>query len=382
MKQYADFSQDSGDLTYLQKVLAKGIIVAREPILVGTQLLAQNTKLVGQPGKTLEFKKTNKIYVNDFNEKDDLPYISKTEGGTPIGVDDPTFDYDMVDITPSLYGGREPITKVAIDDNDEDTLNNTKTALAKAMARKSDRRILDTILGTTVIAGVETATGDGAKTKFQLKNAVPADIDHVLYVTKVTVDDAEKVFGTDYWIDFYRGHIEFLVAPANLKKVKWWGAYATGRYAGEVATVNSFGYVDMVINKNKIVSRYGSPTDIVQNENQTGNLEIDDKFIAAAVSPDGQKVIKNGIIGTISNLRVLTTQQMYEGVSVVVERGAEMGYLCYKQNLYIEVEKIPNKAGDLMIKTWEMSKPGIVNSDVIQLILNSHPYAKKITTVD
>jgi hypothetical protein len=73
---------------------------------------------------------------------------------------------------------------------------------------------------------------------------------------------------------------------------------------------------------------------------------------------------------------------MYEGVSVVVERGAEMGYLCYKQNLYIEVEKIPNKAGDLMIKTWEMSKPGIVNSDVIQLILNSHPYAKKITTVD
>lgn len=376
-KQYEEFTQHVSDLTYLQEVIAKEIIVAREPLLVGEQFFAKDTSLVGTSGETKTFRTRNAVYAMPFDEGEDVPAVADSSG-TPI---DPTFTYGTAKITPAPFGASDTITGLDIETADLNLIGQTKDAIAAAMARLSDKRAWEIMLydAVTTKAGVlpklttDTINTVDGTTKYQLSKT------QVTNIVSVEINSVAQTMGVDYWIDFYNGRIELAANPGTHAAWLVVVFQYTARNATNATTITTLSYNDLVRAKTALIALQYSPKDAIANDVQIGDLEVDDKYIAAAVSSKGDQIIRNGFSGSVTGLNTYTTQVLPNGVTVVLERGNQMGYILWKQNLKAKTEEIANKAGDIKLKAWEVSMPGVVGANAIHVILNSHPLAKAIS---
>lgn len=368
VRSYEEFTQEVADVTAsgIQKVLTVEIVKALEPKLVGTQLLAPDTKLVGTGGTTRTFRKRTAVEAATFLEGENVPQVS------------PDITYSTQDVTPTSFGASEIIYGDALDAADFNIINDTKISIADAMARKSDERIWEKLANLTTVTDEATTpgTGNGTLQWFELGN------DKVISVTNVKVGGVTKAIGIDYKVDYFKGWIFFEVAPTAAQGAITASYKYSTRNAVDAGvslsapTVGQLNYNDLVDAKAKITSLYGRADTVVVYTDEESDLLKDDKFIDAS-KYGGREPLLNGEIGQITGLKVLTSQKMYQGVGAVLQKGNELGYLVYKAKLQAKTEKLQKKANDIQISVWEKSLPGIVNSDLICIILNAQQYAKR-----
>jgi len=363
---FEDFTFDEADVTSsgIQKLITKDIIHDLEPMLVGKQILEEDTKLVGKPGRIRTYRKAAPMSdARDFNAGDDVPPVLTPEV------------FSTVDSIPTKFGHSEIVYEDAIDAMDINAVVETEHALAAGMARKSDSRVWNEVLQATVVTGEVLSAATGTAKRFAL------DHDKVLEITTLTADygagPVAQTIGVDFYVDFFRGRIEFVTAPTvgnpNCDYI-----YSDLTNALEVVSVKRFGRDDVVNGKTKIRSScYGKGNTCVLNENEMNDLEKDDRFTDAD-RYGSNAVLMNGEIGKTAGVNFLVSERMYEGIAFVCQKGGRLGKYTYKKKPVAKVEEMEAKSGDLRVKTWEKSQPTLVNELFGCGLFNAHQYAKAI----
>jgi len=380
MKKYEEFTQEISDLdaSGLQKLLTKEIIKALEPKLVARQLLAEDAKLVGTGGHTRTFRKRTSVNAFAFAEGADIAAIS------------PEIVYSTIDVKPSNFGAGETITGDAIDAADFNIINDTKEAIADAMARRADERCLfgthsvtdfEGIVGVKVIEDISLSgtNWDGTINEKQLEYGMDrtgAFKKGLVKVMEVKFSNAVLTPGVDYQIDFYKGWIKMIPTPdAAMSGAQLSLKYEiTDKQVVDVTSATVMDYNAIVDARGKIVAKQGQPTTLLIHPNEQVDLLKDEKFIDAS-RYGAREPILNGEIGLLAGLRVLVSTQQYQGVGLVVEKGARMGYYVIKKRLTTKVDKLEKKANDIFIGVWEKSFIGIINDDLIAVITNAQTEA-------
>jgi len=364
---FEDFTFDETDVdnSGIQKLITKDIMADLEPMLVGKQILHEDSALVGHPGRIRTYRKSAAVSdAIDFNAGDDVP---------PVGTPEV---FSTVDSTPTKFGHSETVYEDAIDDMDIDAIRETETALAAGMARKADARTWNEVFDATVIAAENLTAGTGAAKRFNLAH------DKILEVTSLTADfgagAVAAVLGTDYYLDFFRGVIEFFTPVANAYVCAIDYVYSTRTNALEATQVRSLQRDDIVNAKTKVRSTsYGKADTCVTHENQMNDLEKDERFTDASRYGDNS-VLLNGEIGKTAGINFLVSERMWQGVAYVCQKGRRLGFYTWKKKPIVKVEELEKKSGDLNIKTWEKSNPAIVNENYGCGIFNCHEFAKAI----
>ena len=373
MKKYEEFTVNQSAIAGIQKLLAKEIEHELQPMMVGAQLFTVDTSLVGVGGKTKPFRHESDITgISTFGDGAVIPDVTSATQTT-------------IDITPEdNLGGKETITADAIQYADYNVINDVKTLLSLAMAKAKDEIYWKKITAATDVVDEAVGTGDASTQWFQLAHGADANPNEgILKVTAVSVAGTANTLGTDYLADFYKGWLYFATAPATGQAIVssyTWANGTTGANVG-MKTVDSLeaakaSYKDLIAGKSEVVSAYGKPDVAILNQNEVGDLLADDKFLAAAASASGEKVILNGQISRAAGLDVLESQMMYEGVIAVMKKKM-IGYDVYKEKLSSEIEKIVGTKGSVYAKIWEKSMPGITRPSLIALVFNCHKYTKK-----
>ena len=365
MKKYEEFTVDQTAIAGVQKLLAKEILHALQPVLRGAQLFTKDETLVGSAGKTKYFRtETDITGITTFGDGAPLPdVVTATQGG--------------IDIEPLNLGGKETITADAIDYGDYNVINDVKELLAQAMARAKDTKYFQAIAGETTVTDEAVGNSVAGTQWYQLDHGHDVATDEaILSMTSVTLAGVAQTFGVDYQVDFYKGWIYFTSDPGDAKAIVASYKYADGRQVLDAYTAASASYQDLVAGKSTVVSAYGNPDVAVLNQNEVADLLADDKFLAAASSQSGERAILNGEISKAAGLSILETQVMYEGVIAVLKKGS-IGYDCYKERLSSELEKVAGTKGSLYAKIWEKSAPGVTRPSLIALVFNCHRFAKK-----
>jgi len=365
---FEDFTFDETDVdaSGIQKLITKDIIAELEPMLVGKQILNEDTALVGHPGRIRTYRKSAPMSdAQDFNAGADVPQVTTPEV------------FSTVDSIPTKFGHSEIVYEDAIDDMDIDAIRETENALAAGMARKADSRVWNEVFDTQIVTGELLTIGTGAAKRFSLANS------KILQMTRLQVDFGAGVFdavlGTDYLLDFYRGVVEFTTAPIAMQPIADY-LYSTRANALEATQVRQFQRDDVVNSKTKIRSTsFGKGDTCVCHENQMNDLEKDERFTDAD-RYGSDKVQMNGEIGMTAGVRFLVSERMYEGISFTCQKGRRLGHYTWKKKPVVKVEEMEKKSGDVNIKTWEKSNPCVVNENFGCTVFNSHEFSKAIKT--
>jgi len=339
---------------YVEKELARFIIKALEPKLVGTQLLAIDKTLVGVKSNTRTYQRTTPVNASEFAENADIPLIT------------PTTTFTAIDVTPTYFGCAEVITGQAIATADFPLINHIKELLADAMARMSDSRIWEAILDSETVTPAPISVAPGTH-----------DIDlpglpKVLEMVSYTPGPPDIVLEG---VDYFRGRVRVTNTTGAAIDVTF-TYITTTRNAVNANTVKELAYVDLVNARATIVGLYGRPDTLVVGAGGESWLLKDDKFLDA--SAFGERVVMNGQIGRAAGMDVLVSQTMHPYVGVLLQKGQSLGYLCIKEPLTVKVRDLLDRPGDIRINVWEKSKPGIVNPDLVCVILNAQPDALNI----
>jgi len=193
---------------------------------------------------------------------------------------------------------------------------------------------------------------------------------------EVKFSNAVLTPGVDYQIDFYKGWIKMIPTPdAAMSGAQLSLKYEiTDKQVVDVTSATVMDYNAIVDARGKIVAKQGQPTTLLIHPNEQVDLLKDEKFIDAS-RYGAREPILNGEIGLLAGLRVLVSTQQYQGVGLVVEKGARMGYYVIKKRLTTKVDKLEKKANDIFIGVWEKSFIGIINDDLIAVITNAQTEA-------
>ena len=362
---FEDFTFDETDVTNsgIQKLITKDIIHEIEPMLVGLQILEIDTKLVGRDGRIRTFRTAAPVSdAIDFNAGDDVPAVTTPEV------------FATKDAIPTKFGHSEVVLEDAIDAMDIDAVVETEHALALGMARKSDSRVWLEVLQATVATAEVLTNGDGSTKRFAL------DHPHVLSITSVTVNAVAKTLGTDFYCDFFRGALEFKVAPGGGLAIRCTYLWTANLNILEATNIKTLSRDDVVDAKTKIKNTSRGKADTcVCNENEMNDLEKDEKFTDASRYGSAD-VLMNGEIGKTANIKFIVSDRMYEGIAFVCQKGKRLGYYVYKKKPVAKVVELQDKSGDLKIKTWEKSIPKLVNEQFGTIVCNCHQYAKVISS--
>ena len=385
MKRYEEFTWNGTQITNagLQNVVTQELIWDLEPMLVGKQILGEDTTMVGKSGKVRSLRKSEKYDDSssmDFSEGGDVP-----NGSTPTA--------STVDVTPSKFGIKETITEDAIEEDDLDTIQVVRTGLLRAMARRADTRVWNAVFDpTAVVEGPASTTvnanltGDGSTKKFSLTQGQYDETETIqstptvlLYVTSISVAGTDVTLGSAVTVDMYNGRIEFASPPASGAAIIVTYGYTSRPNQVDANTKGAFTpRTDGRNAKIKINSDNGDPDTIVLHTDEAGDMLTDDTFTLANEygSRDG---LLNGEIGRFIGLNVLKSQQMYTGVALVCRRGNDFGRYVYKIKPRSKVQEIQAKSGDIYLMMWEKSGIGIVEEDLMAVITNMQTYAAAIT---
>ena len=363
---FEDFSVDQTllDAGGLQKVVTKDLIWDLEPMLVAVQFLAVDTKMVGQAGKTREFRKSAAYDdAEDFLEGADVPTSITPARST-------------VDVTPTLFGTSETITGDAIDASDFDEIRLVQQALALSMARRSDARIWNAIFNPTPYADVingAAPTVQYALTAGKLKNG-----EVLLEVTDVQVAAVPQTAGVDYYVDMYLGEIEFVVAPPiGVGNVTVDYITTDSPNSNDAITAGELQFKDLVRAKNPVKAARGKADLSCFHHDEVNDLEADDKFTDAD-RYGGQQVLLNGEIGKLSGVKILTSDRMYSGVGYIAQSGPRLGYFVWKKRPVAKAVELEKKAGDVLLKSWQKDGVGILDRFMGTVVTNMQYYAKKL----
>jgi len=363
---FEDFAFDEADVdaSGIQKLITKDIMADLEPMLVGKQLLQEDSKLVGHPGRIRTYRLSAPVSdAQDFNAGDNVPPVTTPQA------------FRTVDSIPSKFGHSEEVQEDAIDDMDIDAIMETENALAAGMARKADSRIWNEVLGATVVAGELLTVGDGSSKRFNLLQS------KILQMTRLQADFGaglvDVTLGVDYVLDFFRGVVEFNVAPIAVQPIADY-VYSTRVNALEATQIRQFQRDDVVNAKTKIRSTsFGKADTCVTHENQMNDLEKDRRFTDA--SEYGTNDVQlNGEIGKTAGVNFLVSERMYEGIVFVCQKGRRFGRYTWKKKPQVKVEELERRSGDVNIKTWEKSDPKVVNENFGCTVFNTHEFSKAI----
>lgn len=342
-KEFVDFTITSTDIkaSGLTEVLTQEIIKELEPKLVGLPLLEQDRALVGGKGIVRRFRFRKSMSMEDFDENEDVPDVS------------PADMYSHLDVEPTYFGGGEFITGQAIIDADFNVINDIKSALADAHARKVDSRVWATLFDATLVEDEALLTGEQ-----------DWDLAHgnILIVTDL---DAP---GTASWtLDYAQGHLHTDVVTTGAGTISY--VYTT-RPVVVAGTPGTLSYEDIVAASTTVVSAKGIPDSIVVDPIGAGDLLVDDKFTHA--SQLGDQTLTNGKIGRIAGMTVLVSHVMYRGVAFVCQKGKRLGYYVYKQPLQTKIDLLERRPGDVFCYAWEKSIPCVTDENMICVIVNAN----------
>ena len=386
MRSLTDFSQTVADLLAagLVDVTAKVVEADLQPIMVGAQLLKEDTSLVGSTGTTKRFPRKHDTLAEDFAEGDDVPVP-----GNPVTI--PEIAYEYVSTTPSDYGVGEIITKQTILAADWNAINDTKDSLVMAMAQKADDICWEGIANAKTILG-ETLGGAligwgliaGNTNYLDTHPTVPNYQGHILELLSV-----EDVAGggvltpiTDYTFDYALGIFNLVAAPTGVLTVDYVYSdsvaadnpntdYANLNYY-TVSTNGSYGYTDLVRQKYQVIGQNGMPDTVILDELAAEDLTLDQKFIDASQVAD--KVVMNGLIGKIGGMSVVMTQHIWPAIAICL-KSKDIGYKVYKEKMNSRQEIVQARANDIRIMVWESASVAINHAELISICFNAAPDA-------
>jgi N4-gp56 family major capsid protein len=346
---------------------------ALEPLLYAKQFLPDDNMLVGQGGKTRTFRKRTALTVDEFDEGADVTQV------------DPDVTYSFIDCTPKNFGGGETIYGNAIAIADFNAINDTKEALADAMARKIDERVM--VFG--IMAGqlkTKTLDGDGSTVEFAL---APTSGYNPGWMKSVKVDTVAIPKGYaagspgagTYAIDYFEKYIKFGTAPTsdtgNIVIKYYEFPIATVKY-GEATTVGRLKYIDVRVGVRKVRSAKGKPDTMTITEYQMSDLLNNESGYSGDMFVDSAKygsreALLNGEIGKLAGCKVISSQAWDEDIAMIFERGKRKGYYVNQIKMKAKIEKLQKKADDVYISVWERSKPVSVFNELTCIVLNCGP---------
>jgi len=223
-------------------------------------------------------------------------------------------------------------------------------------------------------ADIRSVTGAEGKLTWSKVTISPSKYGTYVVITQETIDGFE--------LDVMDTQIaEAGEALANKEDKVIIDALLAGVDAGNKISVGTWSttnaYEKIVDARTKVIEDKYNPTVMLIAPYVEGVLLKTEKFIDAS-RYGAREPILNGEIGLIAGLRVLTTTQQYEGCGLVVEPGARMGYLVIKKRLTAKVDKLEKKANDIFIGLWEESFVGVINADLLAVIVNAQAEAFKL----
>jgi len=345
-KKYEEFITSSDILASgIQPLLDKEIRELLDPLMVVGQLIGKDTTLVSKPSGTKTFRKEDsRLSAVPFDEDEDIPDICNAE-------------FELVDVTPTYYGGGCPITNQAIMDFDQDLVRWSLKRLARAMAIAADSRIMEELLNVTLVTD-EAITG-GATT-FGLGHGTDVDPGEAI----IAVVDVTTTNSVTWTLDYLRGVIIFSGDP-GASTITY--IYSADRKYVRAGTPGEIGYDDIVDAKVSMRTEYQTPDGIVTDPLTLGMLLKDDKFIDA--SAFGEQVMRNGLIGKIAGMPIYSTDTMYDQVAVLAKWGPDFATVVYKEALKTEVQKMDKRPGDVWVQAWEKSEPVVIQPYWMRIII-------------
>jgi len=367
MRKYEELTVKIADITAggLAAVLTKEVIMALEPQLVGEQLLGKDTILVGKAGLERRFRKVSAIPTS--------AWATRAEGVDFASFGDQT--YTFVTTSPIQYAVSEDISGEALEVEDFNSLEVTKESLARAAARGIDKLIWDGILDTRKTKEERTvaAVPAGATTVATFANWT---LGCLLKIVSATTDANTAIISYDY----YKGKVELKNVSTATATVRATVEYL---YSGRAATCKVDAFVkgkysleDLQAAKLKIINAYGKPDSCVTFEDEVADLLLDSRVIANQAFD--KQVLEKGKVTNLYGLDLLSSQMMYPGVAVVVQKGSAMGYKVYKIPLKVITERLPRRNGDIMVTLLEQSSIAIVNDNLIAIVTNCQSDAKAL----
>ena len=284
----------SADITArIPEVWGETIEAKAEPKRIFRDLIRVNTDLVGKPGDTVKMPRRGFIDFDTYAAAavaDDLTEISPNV----------ELSYETVSFTPTESAMATAITKEAIDEAMVSLLDDAMTNMAIGIAAKEDQDISTAL-------------------------ALPQAAD----LTYIEANTGATTFITGAWD----------AAQA--------AATQTNVVAADVLDLS------VIVEASEVVmeTQGFSADTIVIHPRQKASLLRDDNFLKAADSPTGAEAVKNGVIGTLFGLKVVSSQRVptitisggATGYQAMVLDSTAAGGLAVKRPVTVETEYLPAK---------------------------------------
>jgi len=364
-KRIEELTVTIGDITAggLADVIAIRVIEALEPLLRGKQLLSIDRDLAGKPGIAKIYPKVTRFpatVVAELTEGSDMPQVSTEQ------------TFSQVKVEPKWYGTFEEITGQTLQTMDWNALEITRRGLARAMARKIDEVIWESLLNkkntTEDITSANTTFTAGATTVIALANWTAGGILRLAFSAAVSGVELQKV-------DYFKGTLLLLnnsgsdIAPSTKLGEADYDYIGGNRSFVNAKTKAQLGLEDLLSAKLVVQGKYGMPDTVIANENQVAEIMLDNRVQANEAY--NQNVLLKGAVARLYNMDVLDTQLMPEGVAVICQKGIDLGVYLEKEPIRIQVEAIEKRIGDKRIKIWTSFGIGILNEDLICIVVNA-----------
>jgi hypothetical protein len=334
--------------TLYERKIANFIEKQAEEIRVGRQLVNINRDLVNSDG--VEILVPKRVALN----------ATMVSEGVTITLDSPS--YDSVAIAPQIYGEAIEIGEESLAAAKFDLIADQLENIALALAQREDVDIIRELIAYTALSAAEDiGTGAGGTT-------FAFSYDDVIEIVEVIADSVTLT--TSYTIDYKDGAIIFSTAPSAGAALSVDYIYNASTTCVDVFTAGVLSLEAVISARNSVIASKFKPDTLVINHNQEADLIQDERFLDKSKS--GMDVFQSGFIGRVVGLDVFVTQNMPDGVAVVMDRKRAVT-LAIKKEIYTRIVK----EGDFAVKgtvavvgkLW--TKAGRINDDAVCMITNA-----------
>jgi len=333
----------------LPKVIIKKVETEARAKRVARQLFRINRDLTKTNARSIWVAKRGTVQAQVVSEGQELSSYQEAA-------------YSLVEIVPVKLAVPLKITWEAIHACEFDIINDHLTEAGEAIAQKEDEILWDEILGAVHVSG-ETATVDGGANTITLSYKPILEVESV-YLTS----DPDTTFTVNS-IDYVDGKIKVTVdASYSGQTVGINYKYTSGRATYTVQSGGVLNYVDVIHARANMKAAKYSPSILVVNPQQEGDLLTDSRFIDASQYGNREPIL-NGEIGKFAGLKVLVTENIPDGTAVLIDPD-HAGYVAIKRELEMLKDEIP-EADSIAIYLYEMLGAKIVNTSALVLIVNA-----------
>ncbi|MCK5608777.1 phage major capsid protein [Candidatus Pacearchaeota archaeon] len=284
----------SSDITErIPEQWAATIEAKAEPKRIFRSLVRINTDLVGKPGDTIKMPRRGFIDFDTYAAADVASDLTEITPNVELS-------YETVSFTPTESAMATAITKEAIDEAMVSLIDDAMTNMAIGIAAKEDQDIATSL-------------------------ALPQAAD----LTYIEAETGAATFTTGNW--------------------------DAAQAAAEQSNIGASDVLDLsvIVEASEVVMEtqgFNADT-IVIHPRQKASLLRDDNFLKAADSPTGTQAVKNGIIGTLFGLTVVSSQRVptitisggASGYQAMVLDSTAAGGLAIKRPVTVETEYLPGK---------------------------------------